>query len=375
MNGFSKYVLKQLLVGMVLVTATLTCVIWLIQSLRFLEYIVEKSISAGMFIYFTMLLLPNFLALILPFATFAVVVFTYNKMIVDRELVVMRSVGLSQMALAKPALLMAGLVIVIAYSLNVHFLPESYRLFRELQWDFRYNHAHVLLREGTFNTITPDITVYVRERTDDGQIHGILAHDSRDKQRPVTLMAERGALIETKSGGRVVMFNGNRQEVDVSTHQLSILYFDRFPFEFERDENQGAVRYREPRERRIGDLFNIEKDPNAPKHDYGKFTVEGHKRRTSPLSILSLTMIALACLIRGSFSRRMQTRRIVIAVGLMVLVQGTTMGLENLAARKLDLVPLLYVNAILPALLAYFFLVKHPRRRVSEPDDAPVPAT
>ena len=95
MNGFTKYVLRQLFVGMVLVTLGLTTIIWLSQSLRFIEMIVNRGLTAGMFVYLTMLPLPNFLVIVLPIALFTVVVFTYTKLINDRELVVMRGAGLS----------------------------------------------------------------------------------------------------------------------------------------------------------------------------------------------------------------------------------------------------------------------------------------
>ena len=65
MNGFTRYVLRQLFVGMVLVTIGLTCIIWLSQSLRFVEMIVNQGVTASTFIYLTMLMLPNFLTVIL----------------------------------------------------------------------------------------------------------------------------------------------------------------------------------------------------------------------------------------------------------------------------------------------------------------------
>ncbi|MEQ8166013.1 MAG: LptF/LptG family permease, partial [Alphaproteobacteria bacterium] len=101
MSELNKYVLRQLLVGMVIVTIGLTCVIWLTQSLRFVDMIVNRGLTAGTFVYLTMLLLPNFLSIILPIAVFTVVVFTYSKLISDRELIVMRAAGLSQVALAR----------------------------------------------------------------------------------------------------------------------------------------------------------------------------------------------------------------------------------------------------------------------------------
>ncbi len=46
MNGFTRYVLWQLLAGMALVTMGLTFIIWLTQSLRFVEMIVNMGLSA-----------------------------------------------------------------------------------------------------------------------------------------------------------------------------------------------------------------------------------------------------------------------------------------------------------------------------------------
>jgi len=146
---------------------------------------------------------------------FAVVVFTYSRLITDRELVVMRSTGMSQTGLAKPALILAFVVTLIGYALNFYLLPQSYRMFRELQWDIRYNYSHILLQEGAFNAVSDGVTVYLRELTTDGQLLGILVHDNRKREKPWTIMASRGALMETEKGARVVMFDGNRQQLDL----------------------------------------------------------------------------------------------------------------------------------------------------------------
>jgi len=364
MNGFTRYVLRQLVVAMILVTAGLTCIIWLSQSLRFIEMIVNRGLSGGMFVYLTMLLLPNFLVLVLPIALFTVVVFTYSKLISDRELMVMRAAGLSQFALAKPALILAVLVVGLGYLLNLYVVPQSYAKFRSLQWDIRYNYTHILLREGAFNTVTDGITVYVRQRTSDGKLLGILVHDQRDKDHPFTLMAAKGAMVETGEGARVVMFNGNRQAVDKDTNKLSILYFDRYVFDLATTRDAINARYREPRERTLDELFNIDKvDPELHPKEYGKFIIEGHKRLVSPLAALAYTLVGLACLISGGFSRRTQTRQVSLAIAIMVALQGSALGLENLAAKNLSAVPLMYVHAVVPIVLAHFFMTRLQWRR------------
>mgnify|MGYP002279762286 CR=1 FL=1 len=360
MNSFNKYILAQLVVGMVLVTAGLTCIIWLTQSLRLVEMIVSRGISTSTFLQLNLLLLPNFLTIVLPIALFIVIIFVYSKMISDRELVVMRASGQSQVGLSLPAVTLTLAIVAIGYALNLYFLPQSYRMFREMQWKVMDSFSRVMLQAGTFNEISKNITVYVRERTADGQLHGILVHDARDPENPVTHLAERGALVESDNGSRVVMFNGNRQSVDAQTHQLSILYFDRYIFEIEGNRQNISGRYREARERSLYELFNLQDLPDIDPRDVGKFTVEGHKRLLSPISSMGYTMIALAFLISGSFTRRTQSRRILLASVSAALFLGTMLALENAAAKNLALIPLMYGLSAVPIFSGLYFVLRMP---------------
>ncbi|MFM8992544.1 MAG: LptF/LptG family permease, partial [Alphaproteobacteria bacterium] len=84
-----RYVLRQVLIAPTRGAAPLTCAIWLTQSLRFVELIVNRGLTIGTFFYLTMLLLPSFLWLLLPISLFAAVLFTYLRLTTDSELVVM----------------------------------------------------------------------------------------------------------------------------------------------------------------------------------------------------------------------------------------------------------------------------------------------
>ena len=363
MSGFNKYVLRQLLVGMILITVGLTCIIWLTQSLRLVEMIVNSGLSTGIFMYLTMLQLPNFLSIVLPIALFIVIVFTYSKMITDRELVVMRAAGLSQNALAQPGLILTMIVVAIGYLINIYLLPQSYKMFRDLQWNSRNSYSHILLQEGSFNEAAENVTVYIRKRSTDGQLHGILVHDASEPEKPYTLLAERGAILQGEEGSRVVMYNGNRQEVDPETHQFSILYFDRYIFEMAASTGVSGNRFREARERTVYELFNLDEDPDMEPQNIGKFTVEGHKRLISPISALGYALVGLAILISGSFSRRTQSNRIVLAAVIVIGLQATMLALENAAAKNLSLMPLLYVLGVLPVVGGYIYLLYSPKPR------------
>lgn len=363
MNGLTRYVLVQLVMGLVFIALALVCVMWLSQSLRFVEMIVNRGLSVGGFLYLTALLLPNLLSIILPIALFIAVAFTYGKLVADRELVVMRAAGLSQQDLMRPALITATAVALALLILNIDVLPRSYTAFKELQWTIRHTFSHVLLREGTFTLIRPGITIYVRERSDDEQLHGVMVHDERRPDRLSTLMATRGAMVNSDDGSRIVLTDGNRQEVDLQTHQLSVLYFDRYTFDIEPARGTTDERFREPRERTLPELFEAGHDPTVSPRDRGRFIVEGHKRLAQPFSAIGYALIALACLISGPFSRRAQTKRIALAVVLMVAAQAAAMGIEGLAVKRIYLSSLIYLNVLLPIVIGYWVVVRSPRRR------------
>lgn len=369
MSNLSRYIFSQLGVGMTLVTLGLTCVIWLVYSLRLIDLIVNRGISTGTFLYLTMLSLPNLLDVILPIALFAVVMFIYSKMITDREIVVMRAAGVSQMGLARPALLLTLLVVMLSYALNLWLVPESYRNFKEMQWDIRYKYSHVLLQEGRFNHLGRGIVVYVRERSPDGQLLGILVHDASDQERPYTMMATRGAMVETDQGARVVMFDGNRQEISPKTGQMSLLYFDRSVFNLPQPEGGGPIRHREARERTVSDLFDVENDKYLDPKNFGKFRVEGHKRLIAPIRAAGYVMVALACVLAGAATRRTQWRRILAAVFLLLLLLTSAVGLENFVAKNEHLTLSLYVHAVLPFVVGLYVLLRP--RRVRPPAEEP----
>ncbi|MEG3618945.1 LPS export ABC transporter permease LptF [Magnetovibrio sp. PR-2] len=356
MNGLTRYMFWQLFVGMTLVASALACVVWLTQSLRFVNLIVNSGLSASTFVYLTGLMMPNFLTIILPVSLFAITTFSYHRMIMDRELVVMRSAGLGQLALAKPAIILGMIMVGIGYLLSIYIVPTSYAEFRSLKWDARYNFSHILLKEGTFNDISRGVTVYVRERTDDGQLLGIMAHIERDNFKSETWLAERGALVENEDGGRVLMFNGSRQEFTNESKQLTILYFDQSVLDLDPPTEEGNVRHREPRERTLAELHDLD-TTGLDLRSIGKYKVEIHRRLALPLSALGFVMIALSVLISGAFTRRGEGRRVFVAVVLAAVYQGSMLAVINAAAKNEALYGTIYAVALLPVAVGMIVLL------------------
>ena len=357
-----RYIVRQLIWPLAFVSLAMAGVIWLTQSLRFVDLILNRGLPAHTFFYLAILVLPMVMSVLLPVALFIAVVFTYTKMTMDSEIVVFQACGMSHGDLAKPAFAVTGIVMALCYLLNVYLMPLAYREFKDLQFSIRHNYTTVLLQEGAFNTVADGVTVYVRERHTDGELLGILVHDERVPEKPVTMMAERGALVQTPNGPRVIMINGNRQAVERSREQLSILYFERYSIDFGAPEQGAEGRWREARERFIHELFTpgdtIDDQRNAR-----ALRAEGHQRLASPLLAAAYAMIALVALLAGEFNRRGQVKRILWATSAIVLLQLSYLGVANLVASLPIAALALYLLPLLATGAAAYVLFTPPGRR------------
>src|SRR3546814_19498633 len=61
-----RYLSGQIVTAMVFIVVSMTCVIWLSQSLRFVDLIVNRGLQIPSFIYLTLMLMPTWLSIVLP---------------------------------------------------------------------------------------------------------------------------------------------------------------------------------------------------------------------------------------------------------------------------------------------------------------------
>lgn len=374
MKRYARYILRQLIGPFVFITLGLCAVVWLTQSLRFVDLIVNQGLSVQAFLELTLLLLPSFFGVIAPLALFCTVLYVYNRLTRDSELVSLNASGLGPWQLAAPALLMAAAVTAAVYATTLYFMPTAYRAFKDQQFAIRSDYSGILLQEGVFTTLIPGVTVYVRARDRSGDLLGILVQDDRNPDQPMTMMAERGQLVKTNVGPRFVLSNGNRQQIEKERGQLSLLYFDHYTMDLGALAADPSTRWREAEERYLGELFNPSEDPND-QHNRNKFLAEAHQRLVSPLFALALAAIALSVLFSGEFDRRGQWRRVLAAVLAAFLFEALGLGLQNAAAKLPALAALMYLNAVGTIALALFLMARRRPLRLPFASGKAKPAT
>lgn len=344
-GAIGRYILRQIGGPLVFITLTLTSIIWLTQALRLLDRFVGAGLGFGDYMWLTGLLLPSLLAIVVPIAAFCATLYAYHRLTSDSELVVLWSAGCSRLALARPALTLAAGITALVYLLVLFLVPLSASTFRTAQYEFRTALTSLVIHEGEFNTPVAGLTVYVRERSASGELRGILVHDNRDTARPVTMMAERGALVRTPQGPRFIMVNGNRQQIN-QDRQLSLLYFDSYTLDLDAFAKSEGAGWRQPGERYLHELLWPDMTDANDRENYWRLIVQGHRNLAQPLYVLALILIALATVLAAEFNRRGQTRRLLAAAAAAIVLQVLSLAVGSLVGRSPAFLPLVYVLPI-----------------------------
>jgi len=365
-----RYIFRQLFWALVAVTAGLTALIWLTQSLRFVELVVNRGLSLLVFMRLTGLLIPSFIAVILPITTYVVIQFIYQRLAGDREVTVMRAAGLSPFSLARPALAVALVATVVGYWLNIEMVPVTLASFREFQWEIRNKVAAFLLQEGVFTSISDKLVVYVRTRSTDGSLHGILVDDARDPAVHATILAESGQLMEGINGPRVLLLNGSRQEIDRQTGRLNMLTFTENEVDLADAASSEGARPADMSEVGVGQLLNPRL---ALPRDVPKWIAEAHKRLSGPLASISYALVALVSVLTGAFQRHASLIRPLVSVFVVVLLVALGLTIDGLAARDNALIPLIWARAVLPAVICAVILFVPIRWTGRQPVASPGP--
>ncbi len=350
-----RYILRQLAIALVSVTAALVALIWLTQSLKFVELVVNRGLSMRVFLQLTSLLIPGFVAVILPITTFVVVQFVYQRLSGDRELTVMRGAGLSPWALSRPAVALGAMSVVAGLVLNLNIVPASSAAFRRYQFEIRNKVAAFLLQEGVFTPISDQLTVYVRSRDTNGTLRGILVEDDRQANSRATILAETGRLIAGQGAPHVLLANGSREEIDRKTGRLNVLTFAQDTIDLDSGSKSDEQRYKDVGEMSLHELLSP--DPaTVPARDFGKLAVEAHHRLTQPLTSVSFTLVALASVLTGGFRRHGNLLRPAVAVAILVGLLAAGLAVSSLATRQMSLIWLIWAEAILPGIAAAWML-------------------
>ena len=371
MSRFDRYLLSQLLALFGFFSLVLVAVYWVNRAVGLFDQLIGDGQSAGVFLEFSLLTLPNVIRLVLPISAFAASVYVANRLMQESELVVMQATGFSAFRLARPVLYF-GLIVAAMMMLLMHFLvPASRTALTDRSAEISQNVTARFLKDGQFLHPGDGITLYIREVAQTGELLDLFISDERNLAQRVTYTARKALFMRADDGPKLLMFDGMVQVLSKDPQLLSVTRFSDFTYDM---AGLMAEKTRGPRVVDEASTLELLRASPALTAETGKnqaaLLFEAHYRFAQPLLATAAALIGFASLLLGAFSRFGLWRQIIVAVLLLLVMQALATTAPGLAAQHPNGWVLNYVAPFVGMAIAAFELwwsqrPRHLRRGVA----------
>ncbi len=356
---YDRYILRQLMISTLVIAGGLSMIIMLTQSLKLIELVMESNASAASFFSMMALSIPRFFEAVLPAAVLIATLFVFHRLAMDSEMVVLRASGASPLRLARPVFTGAVALVALLLVISLWVSPAGIAKMQTMRKEVRAQYAHLLFREGIFNTVGKNLTAYVHQRAQDGRLFGLMVHDTRQTNNrgpAVTVVARSGNIVSEAKGQKIIVYDGSRQELNPYTGKFSRLDFKQYTLDMPDEATPVDERWREPDERTLSQLVDPSDKETLTGEEHLQFRAEINRRFSTPILMLAFALVGACCLLMAPFTRGGQMPMIGITATGALLLQGLYLAVFSLAKKSLLGCILLYAVAGLPVLFALFFL-------------------
>jgi lipopolysaccharide export system permease protein len=366
MTIFERYVFRQAGSALLIILLSLSSIVWVALALRQLNVVTSQGQDVWMLIKMTTLALPNLMAIVAPFSLLIASIHTLNRLNGDSELIVLTASGATVWRAARPLLLLALLVALGVAFVNHLGMPWSLKLLREYIVQVRANILTQVIQPGAFSSPEQGLTFHIRERAPNGELLGLIVHDTRNKELNQSYLAERGLIVERKPSNYLVMSTGHIVRRTDKDEPSQVIAFDKYAvdldqFEKKIDEDGEDLK---PRERYFSELVYPEATSKAFRQGPGKFRAELHERFSNPLYPIAFALIALAAVGQAHSTRQNRVQQVAIAFVVAAALRLGGLAMNNIVVIDAATTPLLYALP-LSAMLASLVLMERARRRLS----------
>jgi lipopolysaccharide export system permease protein len=243
---------------------------------------------------------PFFLLLIIPIGCMLSVFLTFLRMGTDRELIALRTSGLSLYQLLPAPLAFCLLCLAFNALISFHGLAWGMNQFRDTVLDLARTKTQLVLQPGVFNTDFPGLTIFAKnvDRAR-GELNTVFVRDSTRENITATILAPKGRVATDREHGEIVFLLENGRIYRQEKQGVGVLGFDEYTVRMDlsklvRGYDVGEVKPKEMSWERLNELSD---SPDTAEEFGGNFArkvdVEVHKRMSLPWACLVLGIFAI----------------------------------------------------------------------------------
>ena len=329
---------------------SVSVIIWVLQAVNFLDFIIEDGHGFLVYIKYTLLSFPRIISRIFPFILFFSITYVILKYEDENELVIFWNFGITKIEFINIFIKFSFLFLIINILLNSLIVPSSQDKARSYIRSSDLDFFESILKPKKFIDIINNLTIYYDEKTIDGKLKNIFLKDNTRANGYQVTYAKLGKFELREDKKILVLFNGKTLENQGG--QLSEFTFNKTDFNMERFNSKTTTQTK-TQENSTADLLkcasilqkNFETEENTMR-TYG-FTncridnleniyQEIYRRIILPFYNILLVMIALLVILKSKNEKSFSTYkfRVFISGFVLIIFLETSLKFININIEK-----------------------------------------
>ena len=281
-NKLNNYFIAEILRSYAFVLATLSFLIWITQSARFLYLITDMGLSMSVYVPYILYQLPKIVSQMMLISFLISLFISIIKFQNNKEMEIYWLSGISKKTIIWTILKISLVPTFIAFFLYIYLAPMTGLISRNILANSEFTFINALVKKNNFNSPFNNLTVYVGENDNQGNLEKVYLFENNK-----TIIAKQGKVLNSDNKNYLQLIDGFIHEKD-GDNKVQIIKFQKTLYDFTKYKTD-LTTYPKLRERDFLWLLNKYKTTTDRKKDT---LIEIHKRIFKPLFI---PIIALLC--------------------------------------------------------------------------------
>ena len=292
-----------------LVIFTISIIIWVLQAVNYLDFVIEDGHGFLVYFKYTLLSFPKIISRIFPFAIFLAFSYILLKYENKNELVIFWNFGIKKINFINFFIKFSLWFVLVSLLLNAVITPFTQDKARSFIRSSNLDFFESILKPKKFIGVIGNLTIYFDEKNKNGELINIFLNEKTDTNNSLTTIAKT-ATISIKSNTKILTLYDGRS-INVINGKISEFEFSKTDYNISKFSSN-TIMHQKTQEVTTIDLIrcslffkdliknkNVIKINNCISSNLENIYKELYSRLIKPLYVTFLISIALLFILKS----------------------------------------------------------------------------
>ncbi len=199
---------KDTLQFFLLVSISISLIVWVIQAVNFLDIVTEDGHGFKIYFLYTLLSLPKIFSKILPFIYFVSLFYIILKYENNNELIIFWTIGIKKIEFVNVLIKYTFFYLILQLLLTIYIVPYTLDKARSYIRASNIDLYSSIIQEKKFIDTVKNLTIFVENKKNNGELNNIFLKEKTGNNKYQIIFAKKGKIVNINDRNSFYLYDG-----------------------------------------------------------------------------------------------------------------------------------------------------------------------